>query len=119
MRRLLLCPALIAASLLVASAASAKGSGTLKGEVYENFKIEMKNPAGKKLTTIKAGTYKLKVEDPSSIHNFRLKGPGVNRATSVAGKSETTWTVTLKPGTYTFLCDPHASTMRGTFRVTK
>jgi plastocyanin len=25
--------------------------------------------------------------------------------------------VTLEPGEYTFLCDPHASTMRGTFTV--
>jgi plastocyanin len=26
--------------------------------------------------------------------------------------------LTLRPGTYTFLCDPHRSKMRGTFRVT-
>jgi plastocyanin len=30
----------------------------------------------------------------------------------------TTWTVTLKKGTYTFVCDPHAAIMKGTLRVT-
>jgi plastocyanin len=31
---------------------------------------------------------------------------------------ETTWRITLHPGTYTFLCDPHKRNMRGTFKVT-
>ena len=91
----------------------------LKGEVYPVvFKIQMKKASGVKLVSVKAGTYRIKVEDPSVIHNFRLKGPGVNKATSVAGKTERIWTVTLKKGTYTFVCDPHKSTMHGTFRVT-
>ena len=46
-----------------------------------------------------------------------LFGPGVNKSTSVGGVVETTWTVRLKPGKYTFVCDAHAQ-MRGTFRVT-
>ncbi|MBA2475537.1 MAG: hypothetical protein H0V40_06240, partial [Actinobacteria bacterium] len=28
-----------------------------------------------------------------------------------------TWRVTLKRGTYTYVCDPHASSMKGTFTV--
>lgn len=118
---------LITASLLAAlvvgvaavGAAPAKDNFALKGEVYASgFKIEMKNAANKKLTTVKAGTYRIKIEDEASIHNFRLKGTGVNKATSIPGKTETIWTVTLKKGTYTFLCDPHAAQMRGTFKVT-
>ena len=107
------------AALVVAGAAPAKDAYQLKGEVYGNslFKIEMKNQAGRKLTSVKAGRYRIKIEDKASIHNFRLRGPGVNKATSVPGRAETIWTVTLKKGTYTFLCDPHAS-MRGTFKVT-
>lgn len=99
---------------------NAKDRFDLKGEVYGNatFKIEMKNQAGRKLTRIKAGTYRIKIEDKASIHNFRLKGPGVNRATSVPRRAETVWTVRLKPGRYVFVCDPHATTMRGSFRVT-
>jgi len=100
-------------------ASVSKDTFALKGEVYPlAFKIEMKNAANRKLVSAKAGTYRMKVEDPSAIHNFRLKGPGLNRATSVPGKAERIWTVTLKKGTYTFLCDPHPTTMKGTFRVT-
>jgi plastocyanin len=43
----------------------------------------------------------------------------VNKSTSIGGTTETTWTVKLKPGKYTFVCDPHAAQMRGTFRVTR
>ncbi len=100
-------------------ATGAEDSYALKGEVYPTaFKIEMKNRAGRKLVSVKAGTYRIKVEDPSAIHNFRLKGPGVNRATTVTGKTERIWTVTLKKGIYKFLCDPHPTTMHGSFRVT-
>ena len=100
------------------TAADAQDSYALKGEVYPTaFKIEMKTRAGRKLVSVKAGTYRIKIEDPSAIHNFHLIGPGVNKATSVPGKTERIWTVTFKKGTYRFLCDPHA-TMRGSFRVT-
>ena len=102
-----------------AAGAPTKDSFGLKGEVYAaGFKIEMKNAANRKLTSVKAGTYRIKIEDEATIHNFRLRGPGVNRATSVPRKTETIWTVQLKRGTYTFLCDPHANNMRGSFRVT-
>ena len=103
---------IVAAALLAvaagASAAPAKDNFQLKGEVYGNSLFR----------TVKAGTYRIKVEDKATIHNFRLRGPGVNRATSVPGKTETIWTVRLRKGTYRFICDPHASSMRGSFRVT-
>lgn len=114
--------ALAGAALVVAvsgTAGTTKDRFDLKGEVYPNaaFEIEMKNGANRDLRTVKAGTYRVKVEDEASIHNFRLLGPGVNRTTSIPKRAETIWTVTLKPGTYRFLCDPHPS-MRGSFRVT-
>jgi plastocyanin len=101
------------------TSATAKDKFQLKGEVYGNstFKIEMKNAAGRKLKTVKAGTYRIKIEDKASVHNFHLKGPGVNKSTSVSRRAETMWTVRLRPGKYTYLCDPHASMMRGSFRV--
>jgi plastocyanin len=75
--------------------------------------------AGKDVKTLKAGTYKLKVEDKSNIHNFHLMGPGVNKKTGVSFTGTQTWTVTLKVGKYTYQCDIHAATgMKGTFRVT-
>lgn len=123
MRLLAIVATLVSAALLVAAGATvalAKDTFQLKGEVYPNslFKIEMENRSGKKLRSVKAGTYRIKVEDKATIHNFRLKGPGLNKATSVRGKSERIWTVRLRKGTYTFLCDPHAASMRGRFRVT-
>ncbi len=62
----------------IAGGTPTKDSFGLKGEVYAaGFKIEMKNAANRKLTSVAAGTYRIKVEDEATIHNFRLVGPGV------------------------------------------
>jgi plastocyanin len=65
----------------------------------------------------KAGKYSLVVSDKSSIHNFHLSGPGVNVKTSVAKTGTKTFAITLKKGKYSFVCDPHASSMHGTFTI--
>jgi plastocyanin len=96
-----------AVAALPALAAPAK----LAGAVGPGFTISV----AKKPT--KAGKYALTVNDRSSIHNFRLRGPGVNVKTSVAKKGMTTFTVMLKKGKYTFLCDPHPTSMRGSFTI--
>jgi plastocyanin len=107
----------LAVAALVVAPAYAKTS-MLSGEVGPGFSIEVKK-AGKDLKTIKAGTYRIKVEDKASIHNFHLFGPGLNKKTGVSFKGQTTWTIKLKPGRYTYQCDPHAlSGMKGRFRVT-
>jgi plastocyanin len=107
----------LAVAALVVSPAYAKTS-MLTGEVGPGFSIEVEK-AGKDLKTIKAGTYRIKVEDKASIHNFHLFGPGLNKKTGVSFKGQTTWTIKLKPGRYTYQCDPHAlSGMKGRFRVT-
>jgi plastocyanin len=106
-----------AAAVAMVASASAKSTG-LTAEVGPGFKIEVEK-AGKDLKTIKAGTYRIKVEDKASSHNFHLMGPGLNRKTGVSFKGETTWTIKLKPGRYTYQCDPHAASgMKGHFRVT-
>jgi plastocyanin len=103
--------------LAFAGAGAAKSPG-LVGEVGPGFSIEVKQN-GKDLKTIKAGTYHIKIEDKSSNHDFHLKGPGLDKSTTVAFTGDKTWTVTLKRGTYTYQCDPHAAMgMKGTFRVT-
>jgi plastocyanin len=108
------------AAVASVNAGTAKSQFDLKGEVYGNsmFKIEMKNSANRALKTVRAGTYRIKIEDKGSIHNFHLTGPGVNKSTSVSFVGDRIWTVKLKRGTYRFVCDPHASMMRGSFRVT-
>jgi plastocyanin len=109
----------LVAALAVTGAGSAKEAFDLRGEVYATgFKIEMKNSANRTLRTVKAGTYRIKIEDHATSHDFHLVGPGVNKRTSVGGTVETIWRVRLRPGTYRFLCDPHAGMMRGSFRVT-
>jgi len=104
-------------AVLFVGPASAKSTGFV-GEVGPGFSIEVKK-AGKDLKTIKAGTYRIKIEDKASIHNFHLFGPGLNKKTGIGFKGETTWTIKLKPGRYTYQCDPHAAMgMKGSFRVT-
>lgn len=75
----------------------------------------------------KAGTYDIVVADKASIHNFHISGPGlpakntakVKVATDVAKLGTFTLrNVKLQPGkTYRFVCDPHASSMKGSFKV--
>jgi hypothetical protein len=72
---------------------------------------------GQNVTHLTAGTYVIEVRDRSSFHNFHLRGPGVDMASDVDRVETLTWTVTLTDGVYTFVCDPHASTMNGAFSV--
>jgi plastocyanin len=108
--------AAVAATVLLVPAQGS--TARLTGEVGPGFSIEVKKGT-KDLKTIKAGRYKIKVEDKGSIHNFHLIGPGLNKKTGIGFTGEPTWTIKLKPGRYTYQCDPHAlSGMRGHFRVT-
>ena len=107
---------LLAAALVVVASASA-ATPVLNGVDGPGFTITLKN-AGKKVTSLKHGKYKFVVKDLSNIHNFHLTGPGVNKKTGVGAKGTFTWTVTLKKGTYKFICDPHAAIMKGSFKVT-
>jgi len=73
---------------------------------------------GARPVNIQPGTYEVLVRDQSEEHNFHLTGPGgVDRSTDVEFIGQQTWTVTLVEGIYRFVCDPHASTMRGQFTV--
>ena len=107
---------LLGAALVIAATASA-AVPTLKGTVGPGFTISLKKGTAK-VTKLKAGKYKIVIKDLSNIHNFHLIGPGVNKKTGVGRKGTFTWTVTLKKGTYKYICDPHAAIMKGTFKVT-
>ena len=72
---------------------------------------------GKKVSTLKPGKYTIVVRDTARDHDFHLTGPGVNKSTTVAGTGTQTWHVTLKRGTYKYVCDPHAIFMKGSFTV--
>jgi plastocyanin len=104
----------LAAALLAASSPAAVTQ--LTGNVGPGFTITL-TQGGKKVSSLKPGRYSLAINDKSKIHNFRLTGPGFNKATSVSKIGKTTFSVTLKTGTYRFLCDPHSSSMKGSFKV--
>jgi plastocyanin len=106
--------AVLAAALVVPVATAA--TPTLNGTDGPGFTITL-TKGGKKVTKLTAGTYVFKIADKSNIHNFHLTGPGVNKKTSVSAKGTFTWTLKLKKGTYKFVCDPHASFMKGSFTV--
>ncbi len=108
------------ATVATAAAALAANAGAatpkLTASVSDPVNISLKQGA-KKVTSLKAGKYTIVVKDTAADHNFHLTGPGVNKTTSVGGKGTYTWKVTLKKGTYKYMCDPHASFMKGSFTV--
>ena len=109
---------LAAAAALAVAAPAWAATPTLSGTVGPSFTISLKRGTAK-VTTVKRGRYTIRVNDRSDFHNFRLRGPGVNRAVTTVGfVGRKSVTVTLRPGRYTFLCDPHPTDMRGSFRVT-
>jgi plastocyanin len=111
--KLLVLAALVAALLAPAAFAA---TPTLTGTDGPGFTITLKKGSDK-VTKLKAGTYVLKIADKSSIHNFHLTGPGVDKKTAVGFTGNVTWKLTLKKGTYKFVCDPHKSFMKGSFTV--
>jgi Copper binding proteins, plastocyanin/azurin family len=120
MSRITLLTAGLVAILAFAASSGAMGGATrLTGTTGPGFTITLKK-AGVKVKMLKAGSYTITVNDKSKAHDFRLRGPGLNKLiTGLAFKGTKTVTVTLKKGIYTYLCDPHvAQGMRGTVRVT-
>jgi len=105
------------AALAVAVVPAAAATPKLVATVGPDFSITV-TKGGKKVKTLKAGKYAIVVRDKSNIHNFHLKGPGLNKLTTVSYVGNKTWTVTLKAGTYKYVCDPHATSMKGAFKVT-
>jgi plastocyanin len=103
---------ILATLALASSTFAAAKTNTLTGTVGPGYTISMNK------TTVKAGTYVITIHDLASIHDFHLTGAGVNKATSVSGMGTTKWTVTLKKGTYHFMCDPHHTIMHGVLNVT-
>jgi len=113
--------ALIVLALAATALASSQATHPkLLGVVGKNdaFKISLSSK-GKSVKTLKAGTYSITVTDKSSIHNFHLRGPGgVNKEITQVGFVGTkTVILRLAKGTYKYVCDPHASFMKGSFKV--
>ncbi|HEU5263626.1 MAG TPA: plastocyanin/azurin family copper-binding protein [Gaiellaceae bacterium] len=111
--------ALAAAALLGATDGSAVQSQNVKlvGTVGPGFSITLVDAQGNRVRSLQPGAYDIEVRDLSEEHNFHLTGPGVDRLTPVGAATTESWTVTLTNGTYRYVCDPHSTTMRGSFTV--
>jgi plastocyanin len=83
----------------------------LTGSVGPGFEISMGQ------SEVAPGSYTLTVDDQATDHNFHLTGPGVDVSTDVAAEGTEEFTVELEAGTYTFVCDPHSTSMTGTLTV--
>ena len=111
---------LIALAVLVLAAPANASTPTLNGIDGPGFTITLKRN-GVKVSTLRAGTYKFVIADKSAMHNFHLKGPnGYTKVlTTVRFVGTKTYLITLKPGLWTYICDPHKAFMKGSFRVTR
>ena len=116
MSRIYLAVAAAVAAVMIVAAPASAALPKLVATVGPGFTITL-TKGGTKVKTLKPGKYTLLIRDKSNIHNFHLKGGGLNKATSVSFVGNKTMTVTLKAGKYTYVCDPHASSMKGSFRV--
>jgi NitT/TauT family transport system substrate-binding protein len=94
---------------------SITGGKTLQGNVTDTaIKLLLDGRAVKSLAE---GEYTFVVSDRSKTQNFRLRGPGVSRTTSVKGRGRATWTLALGPGKYTFSSSGQRK-LKGSFKVT-
>ena len=92
--------------------ATGSSGTTLNGSVGPGFEISLDGTDG-----LTPGSYTLVVDDQSSAHNFHLTGPGVDVSTEVGEEEEESFEIELQAGEYTYVCDPHASQMNGSFTV--
>jgi plastocyanin len=108
--------------LVVAGVASSgtAATPTLNGTVGPGFTIKL-TKGGKKVTSLKAGTYLFVVSDKATIHNFTLEqehgGKFETHITSVRFVGTKRVKITLRRGEWKYYCAPHEATMHGTFTV--
>jgi plastocyanin len=123
---------LMALALLAVVALTAAGSAfshnsstpTLKGVVGPGYSIKL-TKSGKKIQSLKAGTYKFVITDRSTYHNFTVEREKPSKPklekhlTGTAFTGTKTVELTLKPGNWSFYCSNHAAQMHGDFKVAK
>jgi hypothetical protein len=117
--RYLLVAATAAGALFAGSTQAASHKVTkLYGQSGPGFTITLKKANFVPVRSLKPGTYTFVIQDRSTFHDYHLKGPGVDKKTSLPFLGTKTWkNVKLKKGKYTFVCDPHKAKMHGSFTV--
>ena len=92
---------------------------TLRGSVGPGFTIEL-TKAGKTVTRLAPGTYRIVVNDRSRKHNFVLEksqGAFERTITSLRFTGTKAATVRLTAGEWEIYCRPHKRTMQAEFAV--
>lgn len=89
----------------------------LIGTVGPGARIELFRADGRAVVHLLPGTYDVQVHDFSTAHNFHLSGPGVNLWTPIEEIVHPVWNLTFAAGTYRFVSDPQAASLRGSFTV--
>ena len=92
---------------------------TLNGTVGPGFTISLKDSKGKKVKTLKAGSYKFVITDKADIHTFHLKQRRVGSSTRryqrhVQGQEDLTSSSRRASGSSTAR---HPHSMFGNFKV--
>ena len=115
MLRPLLTVAFLGALTLPVTASSTPGLPVLTAKVTARS-ISLTTSDGQRVDGLQANTYRFVVKDLTSKQNFHLIGSSVNRRTKVPAKVTTTWTLYLRPGTYTYRSDKRPG-LSATFTV--
>jgi len=118
-----LAAAFLAALCLAAASTASAANPVLIGKVglHDRYVITLTFANGRKVKTLKAGTYTLVVHDYSKIHNFALGSQTQNKrllTTGIPWVGTKRYTLHLMPGSYAYACSAHFQTMVGTFVVT-
>ena len=124
MHRISIIGATVAVAATVATAALGQGASNtvtnLKGTVGPGYSIAL-TQAGKKVKTLKPGTYRITVNDKSAMHNFTLEKetkPNIEKHVTATGfKGTKTITVKLVKGHWKYYCSVHEPQMYGWFWV--
>ncbi len=118
MNRIQLAAIAALAAFVLSTASALAAPPKLIGTVGPGFTITL-TQGGKKVKTLKAGTYTFVISDKSGNHSFGLDGPNgwAKDFTSVPFVGTKTFTVALKKGKYKYYCTPHESFMFGNFTV--
>lgn len=84
---------------------SAKVGAKLVLKTVGDKSVAFQTAGGEPVVALRPGSYTVVVSDLSSKLNVHLSGAGVNKKTSVAGKTQQVWKVKFASGTLTFKSD--------------
>jgi len=99
----------VLATLVTAGEASSgtRAGGQLYAKVGRAGRVSVRDAAGRRVSTVPAGSYVLTIRDASKHQNFHLVGsrPTVDKRTGIRFVGTVRWTLTLPAGSYRAFSD--------------